>query len=161
MLGAIDLAVLRAFRTRGHTPGLERAAAAFSRLGEQGMVWFAICAAGALLDRDSRGVYGKAAATVLVTYALNQLIKVSVRRPRPRIEDLPPLTDTLTELSYPSAHAATSFAGARMLSPALPAPPLYALAVGLCVSRLYLAVHYPSDIVAGAALGSSVAELVS
>ena len=161
MLGAIDLAVLRAFRTRGHTPARERAARAFSQLGEQGMVWFGICAAGALADRGSRPAYGKAAVTVLATYGLNQLIKVSVRRPRPRIDDLPPLTSTLTGLSYPSAHAATSFAGARMLSSALPAAPLYALAVGLCLSRVYLGVHYPTDIVAGAALGSSVAELIS
>lgn len=161
MLGGLDLAVLRGFRTRGHTPARERAAAAFSRLGEQGMVWFAICGTGALVDPGGRSVYSKAAKTVLGTYAVNQLIKVGIRRQRPRIEDLPPLIGTLTGLSYPSAHAATSFAGARMLSPALPAAPLYALAASLCLSRLYLGVHYPSDIVAGATLGSAVAELVS
>lgn len=161
MLGALDLTLLRAFRTRGHTPARERAAAAYSRLGEQGMVWFALCGVGALVDADNRSVYSRAAKTVLGTYALNQLIKVAVRRPRPRIEDLPPLTGTLTGLSYPSAHAATSFAGARILSAALPAPPLYALAVALCLSRLYLGVHYPSDVAAGAALGSAVAELAS
>ncbi|HEY7631706.1 MAG TPA: phosphatase PAP2 family protein [Thermoleophilaceae bacterium] len=161
MLGSLDLTLLRAFRTRGHTPARERAAAVFSRLGEQGMVWFAICGAGALADPGGRPVYAKAAKTVLGTYALNQLIKVAVRRPRPRIEDLPPLTGTLTGLSYPSAHAATSFAGARMLSAALPAGPLHALAISLCASRLYLGVHYPSDVLAGATLGSAVAELAS
>jgi membrane-associated phospholipid phosphatase len=161
MLGGLDLTVLRAFRTRAHTPARERAAAVFSRLGEQGMVWFALCGAGALADADNRPVYLKAAKTVLGTYALNQLIKVCVRRPRPRLEDLPPLTGTLTELSYPSAHAATSFAGARTLSAALPAAPLYALALSLCASRLYLAVHYPSDVLAGATLGAAVAELAS
>jgi membrane-associated phospholipid phosphatase len=161
MLGKLDLAVLRAFRTRGHTPALDRRVAAFSHLGEQGSVWFAICGLGALVDPGKRGVYARAAKAVLGTYALNQLIKVTVRRPRPRIEDLPPLTGTLTGLSYPSAHAATSFAGARMLSEALPAAPLYALALALCLSRLYLGVHYPSDIVAGVALGSATAELAS
>src|SRR5262249_20457415 len=119
MLGTLDLTLLRAFRTRGHTPARERAAAALSKLGEQGVVWFALCGAGALADAENRPVYSKAAGTVLGTYALNQLIKVCVRRPRPRLDDLPPLTGTLTQLSYPSAHAATSFAGARMLSAAL------------------------------------------
>jgi membrane-associated phospholipid phosphatase len=161
VLGALDLAVLRAFRTCGHTRERERAVAAFSKLGEQAMIWFALCGIGALVDRAQRPTYAKAAKTVLGVYAFNQLIKFSVRRPRPRLEGLPPLSGTLSGLSYPSAHSATSFAAARTLSPVLPAPALYSLAVGLALSRLYLGLHYPSDILAGAALGASVAELVS
>jgi len=161
MLGAIDLAVLRAFRTLGHTPGRERGVAAFSRLGEQAIVWYAICGAGALLDPPARPVYARAAKTILGVYAVNQLIKVAVRRRRPRLEGLPPLAGTLSGLSYPSAHSATSFAAARMLAPVLPAEPLYALAVSLGLSRLYLGLHYPSDVLAGAALGTAGAELVS
>jgi decaprenylphosphoryl-5-phosphoribose phosphatase len=158
---ALDVAVLRAFRTRWHTPARERGVAVFSKLGEQAVVWFAISGVGALVDARNRPVYGRAAATVLATYASNQLIKVSVRRRRPQLPGLPPLAGTLTGLSYPSAHAATSFAGARMLSPVLPAPALYSLATALSLSRLYLALHYPSDIVAGAALGASIGELAS
>ncbi len=161
MLQALDVAVLRAFRTVGHTPGRDRAVAAFSRLGEQALIWFAICGAGALLDPPNRGVYRRAAGTVLATYAGNQLIKLAVRRRRPQLPGLPPLAGTLTGLSYPSAHAATSFAAARMLSPVMPAPALYSLATALALSRLYLALHYPSDIVAGVALGASIAELAS
>lgn len=161
MLGALDVAVLRAFRTRAHTRSRERAVAAFSRLGEQAFLWFAICGAGALADADNRPVYAKGARTVLATYACNQLIKVAVRRKRPRLADLPPLAGTLSGLSYPSAHAATSFAGARMLSPALPPTPLYATALALALSRLYLGLHYPSDVVAGASLGAAIAELAS
>jgi membrane-associated phospholipid phosphatase len=161
MLGALDLAVLRAFRTRGHTPARERAVAAFSKFGEQGFVWFAISGAGALLDPGNRPAYARAAKTVLGVYAFNQIIKAAVRRRRPRLEGLPPLAGTLSGLSYPSAHAATSFAGAGMLSAALPAAPLYGLAVSLVMSRVYLGLHYPSDILAGAALGSAAAELAS
>jgi membrane-associated phospholipid phosphatase len=87
-------------------------------------------------------------------------VKLVVRRPRPRLEDLPPLTDTVSELSYPSAHASTSFAAARAFSPALPGPPLYAVAAAMALSRPYLGVHFVSDSLAGAALGSAVAELV-
>jgi undecaprenyl-diphosphatase len=64
------------------------------------------------------------------------------------------------QLSYPSAHASTSFAGARALAAAWPAAPLYALATAMAVSRPYIGVHYPSDVVAGAALGSAIAALV-
>ena len=80
-----------------------------------------------------------------------------MRRRRPPREGR--LTGTHSDLSYPSAHAATSVAGARRLSETLPAAPLWVLAAALAGSRLYLRVHYPSDTVAGAALGGAVAEL--
>jgi undecaprenyl-diphosphatase len=87
-------------------------------------------------------------------YVLNTAIKQVVRRRRPELPDLPALTGTPTALSFPSAHASTAFAGARVYARMeLPATPLYALATGLSLSRLYLGVHYPSDVLAGAALG--------
>jgi undecaprenyl-diphosphatase len=135
--------------------------AAFSKLGEHGALWLAMSAAGAALDRDRARDYGRAAGTVALSFAANQAIKFVVRRPRPRLDDLPPLVHTLSNRSYPSAHATTSFAGARALSPLLPAAPLWAVAAVLALSRPYLGVHYPSDTVAGAALGAAVAELAA
>ena len=89
------------------------------------------------------------------------LVKLAVRRARPDLPGLPPVVPTLSNRSYPSAHATTSAAGARALAPLLPAPPLYALAGVLALSRPYLGVHWPSDALAGAALGTAVATLVS
>ena len=80
-----------------------------------------------------------------------------MRRRRPAHEHR--LTSTHSNLSYPSAHAATSVAGARRLSETLPAAPLWALAAAFAGSRIYLRVHHPSDVLAGAALGGAVAEL--
>ena len=115
---------------------------------EHGAAWFAIAAATRRWD---------AARTVAIAYGANQLVKFIVRRPRPPREGR--LTSTRSEYSYPSAHAATSVAGARRLSETLPAAPLWLLAAALAGSRIYLRVHYPSDTVAGAALGGAVAEL--
>jgi membrane-associated phospholipid phosphatase len=153
-----DEQLLRLARTRGHDRRLERAVAGFSRLGEHGGAWLAIGAAGQALDGARRQQWRRAMATVATAYVLNSAIKLLVRRPRPSLPGLPPLTGTPTRLSFPSAHASTSFAGALCYSRlGLPAPPLYGLALSLAASRVYLGVHYPSDVLAGALLGSAVA----
>jgi membrane-associated phospholipid phosphatase len=145
-------------RTWGHSPKTDRAVERFSKLGERGAVWLAIGAVGYALDGERREQWRRASGTVVGVYALNTLVKLVVRRRRPNLPGLPPLTSTPTQLSFPSAHASTSFAGALVFTRlGLPAVPLYALAKGLAVSRLYLGVHYPSDVLAGALLGTLVA----
>lgn len=157
---SLDERLLRAARTRWHTPARERAVARFSRLGEHAGVWLAIGVTGSLAGADParRERWRRATATVAGTYVLNTAIKLLVHRRRPELPGLPPLAHTMTRLSLPSAHASTSFAGALAYS-RLGAPrlPLYALAVKLSLSRLYLGVHYPSDVLAGALLGTAVA----
>jgi membrane-associated phospholipid phosphatase len=155
---SLDERLLRLARTRGHGPRRDRAVERFSKLGERGAVWLAIGAVGYALDGGQREEWRRATGTVAGVFALNTLIKLAVRRRRPVLPGLPPLTGTPTQLSFPSAHASTSFAGALVYTRlGLPAVPLYALAKGLAVSRLYLGVHYPSDVLAGALLGTVVA----
>jgi membrane-associated phospholipid phosphatase len=159
---SVDERLLVAARTWGHTPARERAVAQFSRLGEHAGVWLAIGAAGAVLDRPRRGRWERAAGAVAATYALNTVIKLVVRRRRPDLAGLPPLTSTPSGLSFPSAHASTSFAGALLYSRLGIEPlPLYSLATGLSLSRIYLGVHYPSDVVAGAALGATIGAIAA
>ena len=139
---------------------MEKAIRRFSKAGEHGALWYSISALGALRSSGPRrAAYLRAAAMVFGSFVANQAVKIAVRRPRPMLDDLPPLIHTMSNRSYPSAHATTSLAAAGALSRALPAPPLYAVAGAMAFSRLYLGVHYPSDIVAGAALGVAVEEL--
>jgi membrane-associated phospholipid phosphatase len=155
---SLDEQLLRLARTWGHTPSRERAVERFSLLGEHAGVWLAIGAGGAAVDGARRARWLRATGTVGGMYALNTALKLVVRRRRPRLRGLPALTPTATALSFPSAHASTAFAGALAYSRVgLPRMPLYALAAGLSYSRLYLGVHYPSDVLAGALLGTGVA----
>lgn len=157
-----DERLLRLARTRGHGLGVERAVARFTALGEHAAVWLAIGVAGQALDPPRRARWRRATRVVAATYALNTALKLLVRRRRPALADLPPLVGTPTGLSFPSAHASTAFAGALAYSRlGVPAAPLYGLAGALALSRVYLGVHYPSDIAAGALLGTAVAAVAT
>jgi membrane-associated phospholipid phosphatase len=131
--------------------------------GENGLLWNTIAVAGGVVSSRRRPDYVRAVEIVLATLVLNTVIKYAVRRARPVLEEeLPALTPVLSGRSYPSAHASTSFAGARALAAAgLPSAPLHAVAAAMALSRPYLGVHYPSDIVAGAVLGDSVARFMT
>jgi membrane-associated phospholipid phosphatase len=125
-------------------------------------VWIGFGVLGGVVDGGRRGRWLRCSAVVAGAYALNQALKIAVRRPRPNLPGAGQLARMETQLSFPSAHATTSLCGARVLSAAgAPAAPLYGLAAALCLSRLYLGVHYPSDVVGGALLGDALGRVAS
>ncbi len=155
-IAKVDIRLYRLLREHGHDPAVELPIRRFSRTGEHAAIWLALGLAAAALDRPQRARWLRATRSVLTAYALNTLLKTVVRRKRPHLEKLPALISTPTSLSFPSAHASSSFAAARAFSSLLPAVPLYSGAVAMALSRVYLGVHYPSDIAAGALLGTLV-----
>ena len=160
MVRAFDLALLRVLRSRGHSLRAELRVGAWSSAGEHGLIWHSLAMAGVAVDGHNRAVYLRTMRAVLVAFAANTLLKYAFRRARPVLEELPALAPTISGHSYPSAHAAMSFAAARNLSETLPGAPLYAAAVAMALSRPYLGVHYPSDVLAGAGLGEAMARLI-
>jgi undecaprenyl-diphosphatase len=150
----LDLRMLRFMRTAGHTPGLERAAKALGKAGNNGAVWVAIGVLLAVLDDSNREAWLICAALGPIAIGLNYVVKVIVKRPRPALEGLPSLGGAPSSLSFPSAHATSAFAVATAMTRVEPIAALaFLLALALALCRPYLGMHYPSDVLAGAVLG--------
>ena len=156
---SLDLALYRRVRSLAHAPGRVRWVRRYSRLGEHGAIWLAIGLLGSAADAQRRRRWVRATACVGTAYVLSTSIKLAIGRRRPVIEDLPHLMATPTGLSFPSSHSTSSFAAAQAFGLLLPRGPLLGAAAAMAFSRLYLGVHYPSDVAAGAALGTAIGSL--
>jgi decaprenylphosphoryl-5-phosphoribose phosphatase len=157
----LDLNLLQAMRTRGHTPGIEKAVKALGKLGNNGAIWLLIGLFLALIDSGNREGWLVCAVLGPVAIGLNYVVKLIVRRPRPVLEGLPPLGGAPSSLSFPSAHATSSFAVATAMTRVDPLGALaFLLAGALALSRPYLGMHYPSDVLAGVVLGIALGLIV-
>ena len=155
-----EIALLAGIQRALNKPAVVRAARGLSHFGEHIQGWVAAGLIGAAVDRKRRREWLTSAAAVLGAHAASIVVKQVVRRPRPDDPSVEVLVGTPSKLSFPSAHATSTAAAAvvysgmtgRRLEPAL-VPPMLA-------SRLVLGVHYPSDVLAGAALGGAIGALV-
>ena len=165
---AVDSAVYAAIAA-GDTPMLDVAMRGLSRAADRSKLWFAAAAALALLG----GTGGRhAARRGLISLGIasgfaNLVAKPMTSRRRPARKEAEELASRHVQMprssSFPSGHAASAFAfatGAANAQPMLSAP-LRALATLVGYSRVHTGVHYPADVLAGAFIGVSAAELAT
>lgn len=134
---------------------------ALSYVGSFGIVWLMIAVAISGFSWRRPWLWTRVGAAILVAESVSGALKEWVKRDRPPLSNLEPepLVDLPATYSFPSGHATVSFACATALVLAVPRlrVPLYALAALIAVSRVYVGVHYPLDVLAGAALGVAIA----
>ena len=155
-LDDMDHRLLTALRARGADPRVAGAARALSRAGEHGALWLAAGLAGAVVDGRRRGAWMRGTALTAGAHLVSMGVKRVVRRPRPA--HVEPRVRTLGRHSFPSSHAASATAAAVAFG-ALGTYAIVPLATAMCLSRLVVGVHYPSDVAAGAALGALTARV--
>jgi membrane-associated phospholipid phosphatase len=161
-LERLDRAALRLLRTRFRSPALERAAITYTATGEFGALWIGLSLGGALLEPERRRLWLACGAVVPLSLTVNYVVKRAVHRHRPQLPGVPPSGRVPTSLSFPSGHAATSFAGAEAIGTLVPRArrPLRLAAGVMALTRPYLGLHYPSDALAGSLLGAAVGRSV-
>lgn len=137
----------------GQQPPVTRAAHLLSSAGEHGWLWFVLAGTGAAVDRTRRARWAEVAGAVLIAHGSAVVLKRLVRRRRPHAADLAILDATPSDLSFPSAHAASTTAAAVAAAPLVGALVTTPVALAMAGARMLLGVHYPSDVSAGALLG--------
>ena len=124
------------------------------------MIWLLLAALAALVWRRP-AIFMYVLAGEVLADAASYAMRYAIGRDRPplRFPEPRPLVHLPANPSFPSGHAATSFACAALLAWLTPLPkvPLFALAALIAFSRVYDGVHYPLDAVGGAVLGLLVA----
>lgn len=140
-----------------HIPFLDSAMIAITSLGNVGILWIVMAVILLLCPKTRKAGVAVTAALVLELFCCNVILKPLVARPRPFEVNttVSLLISRPADYSFPSGHTGASFAVAsalffrknRLLIP------VGILAVLISFSRLYLYVHYPSDVLAGALLG--------
>lgn len=113
-----------------------------------------------LFDAKRRRQWARANVAMGAAFGAAKLLSRATGRPRPDFRDYPPARHKDDDESFPSTHASVSFAAAVTIPPLLPQRPLLVLAWATASARLLLGEHYPSDVAAGALLGSAIATLL-
>jgi len=137
---------------------------AASTIGTRALIWLILGAATAIVRPErAGGVWQLTLAIVLCSLAVDGVLKPGIARDRPFIADATRLVlgDRPSTTSFPSGHAATAVAGAYVLSRVWSRGRawLWALAAIILFSRVYVGVHYPIDVLAGALVGWASAAL--
>jgi undecaprenyl-diphosphatase len=134
---------------------------ALTLAGSFGIVWLLIAVAVSGFSWSRPWLWTRVGVGILIAESASGGLKVWIDRDRPPLQnpDPEPLVELPVTHSFPSGHATVAFACATVLALAVPRLrlPLFALAALIAFSRVYVGVHYPFDVLAGAALGVGIA----
>ena len=157
-INSIDSSILLFIQESVRSPFITPAVTFITSLGNAGIIWI-IMSLLLMIPPKTRKIGCMSILALLFSLLINNLLlKNLVRRTRPYdcISALVPLVPKPLDYSFPSGHTGSSFAAAWVMYRSLPKKagiPVLVLAVLIGLSRLYVGVHYPSDVLTGVLTG--------
>lgn len=154
----LDGELLLAIQTL-HQGWLDPLVSFYTKLGDAGLLWIALSLAMLFFKPTRRAGALALCAMILGLIVTNLTIKPLISRPRPWLDwPIDPLVVENDPNSFPSGHTCAAFAAAMVWVRTLPQKRdrviVAVMAVLMGLSRLYVGVHYPTDVLAGAVIGS-------
>lgn len=130
-----------------------------TRLGDAGCLWIVLSVLFLVLNKTRRVGVAASFAMIFTFITVNLGIKNIVARIRPyeAVEGLNRLVEAQKDYSFPSGHTAHAFAVGVVILIMMPRKvgvPVFIISVLMAYSRLYIGVHYPTDVIGGAVIGT-------
>ncbi len=163
MITSIDTSILYWIQETMNSPFMDTLWVFITHLGDKGIIWIALCLF-LLINKKTR-TYGclMVLALAISTILINNGIKPVAMRSRPCwVNEVTLLIPNPSDYSFPSGHTQAGMVCSYILYQVSKKAGLvsYLMAILIGFSRLYLFVHYPSDVLVGALIGTLVAALV-
>ena len=135
-----------------------------THLGDKGWIWIVISILLLIFPKTRKVGIMSACALMFSLIVNNMFLKNVIARTRPydAIEGLRTIVRAQSDFSFPSGHTASSFVAATVIFRNMPKKfggPILILAILISISRLYVGVHYPTDVIFGCASGVLLAVL--
>ena len=163
MIEKVDIIILE-FIQQFQCPLLDVIMNILSLIGEMALIWFLFAVIYAMINKKWKVILILAVALLINHAICSGILKNIIKRIRPFKYDSNLITHAWKVpdgYSFPSGHSGSSFCSATVLSEYWKSNKIlwYILALGVAISRIYLNVHYPSDILCGALFGICIGQL--
>lgn len=161
MLTQLDFSILDFLQAHFRCGFLDAVMPLISALGDAGMIWIVLAVVLLAIPKTRRFGLAVALALIVDLILCNGILKPLVNRPRPsQIRDwIVPIVPVPSDASFPSGHTAAAFSAIlalyRSRSPKWLRIPALCLGILTALSRVYLYVHFPSDVLAGGVFGAA------
>ena len=163
-MNGFDNNILQFIQNHMRSSVMDEAMIVVTSLGNLGIIWIAISAFILIRKKNKTAVIGVLCAMLLGTILGQEILKNIIQRPRPFLESsvINMIIEKPVSYSFPSGHTTAAFAAAGILSKYFKKYSVlfFTIAILIGFSRLYLYVHYPTDVIAGAILGLVCSRIV-
>lgn len=159
-----DLVILEWIANNLHNPILDKIFIILTTLGDNGFIWIIIALILLITKKYKKVGFLILCALLLNLILVNGLLKNIVQRARPfdAVPTVKLLISKPSSFSFPSGHTSSAFAAVGVIVPMMKKYRRYFIGLGLLIafSRMYLFVHYPTDILGGVVMGILCAKIV-